>query len=263
MEKQKINLKLTTVIVSYNRLDYTKKCIESFRRVKPEGSIIVVIDNGSTDGTREYLQEEQEKNDDFGYIFPEENIYVGGAWELAANTLDDSEYVLLLDNDAFFREKDKNWFDVCKSFFESMPSLGSIGMYDVPKPGTYSNGIVDEGYKNRKELNGVEYFDTIHYAGYRIDRWDVFKKLFKNWNSKWIAEGPNVEMRKIGYNSIRLVPGFVHDQSEFDMDNPKYEEYYTEFWGKEHKNNMNEFERRKVKSSNFKKNNKVEEFLNG
>jgi len=50
-----------------------------YKKVKPPNSQILVCDNGSTDGTREWLKENQEKYE-LGLIFPDENLRVGGAW---------------------------------------------------------------------------------------------------------------------------------------------------------------------------------------
>lgn len=47
------------IILSYNTLSYTKRCIESIRRtVKKESCEIIVIDNASEDGSREWLMEQ-------------------------------------------------------------------------------------------------------------------------------------------------------------------------------------------------------------
>ncbi len=40
----------------YNQLDYTKEFIDSLDRDEVDFSRIVAVDNGSTDGTREWLQ---------------------------------------------------------------------------------------------------------------------------------------------------------------------------------------------------------------
>ena len=44
------------VIVTHNQLDYTKQCVESVRRYTDEPYEMIFVDNGSTDGTAEYLE---------------------------------------------------------------------------------------------------------------------------------------------------------------------------------------------------------------
>ena len=49
------------VILTYNQLDYTKQCIESIRTYTKQGSYeLIVVDNASTDSTREWISEQQD-----------------------------------------------------------------------------------------------------------------------------------------------------------------------------------------------------------
>jgi len=54
-------LDVTAVVLCYNRLDYTKICLDSFIKTAPIEYGIVIVDNGSTDGTREYLTKQFKK----------------------------------------------------------------------------------------------------------------------------------------------------------------------------------------------------------
>lgn len=46
------------IILTRNNLEYTKLCLESIHRYTPEPHEVIVVDNGSTDGTVEYLREQ-------------------------------------------------------------------------------------------------------------------------------------------------------------------------------------------------------------
>lgn len=48
--------KVAAVVVTYNRLTMLKECIDSLRTQTYKNFTIVIINNGSTDGTTEYLQ---------------------------------------------------------------------------------------------------------------------------------------------------------------------------------------------------------------
>jgi glycosyltransferase involved in cell wall biosynthesis len=52
--------KLLIYIVSYQRKSYTQGTIKLLQNNIPKNSQIIVCDNGSTDGTREWLEENQE-----------------------------------------------------------------------------------------------------------------------------------------------------------------------------------------------------------
>ena len=43
------------IVITYNQLPYTKLCLESIAAFVPAGYELIVVDNASTDGTREYL----------------------------------------------------------------------------------------------------------------------------------------------------------------------------------------------------------------
>jgi len=49
---------VSIIILTYNQLEYTKKCIESIFEHTKEPFELIVVDNGSTDGTVEYLETE-------------------------------------------------------------------------------------------------------------------------------------------------------------------------------------------------------------
>ena len=87
---------VSIVIPTFNRLDLTRACLEGLHATAPDAEIIVV-DNGSTDGTREFLRAEQ-KARRLTCLLNEENIGFGKACNRAA-ALATGAHVLLLNND--------------------------------------------------------------------------------------------------------------------------------------------------------------------
>lgn len=53
-----MNNKISVIIPSYNRIDFINKAIESVLNQKYKEIEIIIIDDGSTDGTYEFLQKE-------------------------------------------------------------------------------------------------------------------------------------------------------------------------------------------------------------
>lgn len=98
-------MKYVSVIVTYNRVELLKECIEAMLRQNIELERIIVVDNCSTDGTREFLQ--QFENDSRFYIFHSDSNE-GGAYgfykgvEIAQNLSYD--WLLLIDDDAILNE---------------------------------------------------------------------------------------------------------------------------------------------------------------
>jgi GT2 family glycosyltransferase len=48
--------RLSVVIPVFNKIEYTRSCLESFFRTNHAPTVYIVVNNGSTDGTREYLE---------------------------------------------------------------------------------------------------------------------------------------------------------------------------------------------------------------
>ena len=48
---------ITLALSTYNRLSYLKECLHSFSNLAPLPDEIVIVNDGSTDGTREYLNQ--------------------------------------------------------------------------------------------------------------------------------------------------------------------------------------------------------------
>ncbi len=65
-----MDFKTSIVILNYNTIDFIQACVESIRAFTQEGHYeIIIVDNGSTDGSVEWLQEQA----DLKCIFNEEN----------------------------------------------------------------------------------------------------------------------------------------------------------------------------------------------
>ena len=225
---------LLVYIVSYERIEYTIGTIKSIHSVLPPNSQIIVCDNGSTDGTREWLEENQEKYN-LGIILPEENLRVGGACKMLTRHFQptDFDYILVLDNDCWI-VPDSSWFDNCMEIFAMDPKRCSLGLLREKEAGKFSiRGIQDPNYKNVKIHKSQEYFDTVYYAAARLDKFDVWHKTMSNWSHQFIADKIGRHYNGLGYTATKLHPGYVIDISEFDFDNANHTEYYKWFFNKE------------------------------
>ena len=68
-------IKVNTVVVTYNRKNLLKLCIDKLLEQSYAINKIIIVDNASNDGTREYLHELID--DVFDIVFLDENL--GGA----------------------------------------------------------------------------------------------------------------------------------------------------------------------------------------
>lgn len=226
--------KLLIYIVSYQRKSYTQGTIECITKVKPPNSQIIVCDNGSTDGTREWLQNNQEKYE-LSLLFPDINLRVPGAWKLITNYFkeNDFDYVLPLDNDCWVIP-DTNWFEKCVNLFNSDVNIGSLGLELRPLPGYFSMAMTpDPNYANRVNFADMQYYDTVFYAGARIDKFNLWYNTMKNWPHEFIGDKIGNYYNSIGYRTIQYLPGFIVDISQYDFTNPAHDEYNKWFYARE------------------------------
>jgi len=87
-----------TVIVNYNTRDLTLKCVESMRKVTYPNHKIVIVDNGSTDGTEDAIRAEY---DDVVIVQTHGNLgYTGGNNKGMSYALSNcAEYILVINPD--------------------------------------------------------------------------------------------------------------------------------------------------------------------
>lgn len=84
----------TITFATYNCLDYTRQCLDSLLKSGTRPEQIIAVDNGSTDGTREYLQSAP-----LGQaILNRDNLSCGAAWDQGILARQ-SEWTIVMNND--------------------------------------------------------------------------------------------------------------------------------------------------------------------
>ena len=98
-------MKLSIIIPCYNEVNYIEKVIDSINLQKIENREIIVVDDASTDGTKEKLIQLKEKNKIDILIFHEINLGKGGALRTALKKTS-GEIILIQDADLEYNPKD-------------------------------------------------------------------------------------------------------------------------------------------------------------
>lgn len=113
--------KVSVIVLTWNGLEYTKKCLESLKAALPAASEVIVYDNGSTDGTPEYLRS-------LNWIKPvlgPTNIgFVAGNREALLHA-DPSSDLVLLNNDIIIDQPD--FLTLLQETAEQSPQIGIVG----------------------------------------------------------------------------------------------------------------------------------------
>jgi len=169
--------KVSIIVLTYNNLELNKVCINSIltKTAYPNYELIVV-DNKSTDGTAEYLQNlEKERNPKLKIILNEDNKgFAGGNNQAAA--IAEGKYIMLLNNDTVVT---RGWLTNAVKHMENDPSCGMCG--------AVTNSIGNEAmiavkYRNMEELQEFAYDYTMRHNNEiytDVDRLAMFCTLIR------------------------------------------------------------------------------------
>ncbi|KOY65906.1 glycosyltransferase [Clostridium sporogenes] len=113
--------KTSIVILAYNKLEYTKLCIDSIRKYTEYGTYeIIVVDNNSTDDTRKWLKEQK----DIKVILNDKNLGFPGGCNVGINEAEKENDILLLNNDTIVTP---NWLKNLNICLYSDINIGAVG----------------------------------------------------------------------------------------------------------------------------------------
>ncbi|WP_088068519.1 glycosyltransferase [Gottfriedia luciferensis] len=136
-------MKTSIIILTYNQLEVSKKCFESLAKYTKEEEVeIIVVDNGSTDGTREYLK----SNSSFITILNDINMgFAKGCNQGIEVATGDN--LLFLNNDTIVTE---NWLDAMFALLNSNEKIGMVGPVS-----NYVSGLqrINVDYHTDEEIN--------------------------------------------------------------------------------------------------------------
>ncbi len=144
--------KVSVIIPVFNKVDFTKRCVDAVyaNTHYPEYEIIIV-DNGSTDGTGEYLRNLARENSNVKIIDNKENQGYAKANNRGAE-IAIGDYLLLLNNDT---EPQKGWMSSLVRILDADPSVGAAGSKLLFPDGTIQHaGVVlfDMSKRRREKL---------------------------------------------------------------------------------------------------------------
>jgi len=208
IKKRKIEVKTEIIVLTHNNIKVTKQFIELiYKNTKDFG--LVIADNFSTDGTREYLKSLSYKNFSLSFHNKNEGIVRGRnlaystSLQISSNKY--SEYVVFLDNDQFVK---KDWLD-------SYLLLADKG-YDVI--GKEAWQMKKDFYPFRRIQSLNENFNYVGCGGMMIKN-EVIKYmgLFDERFSPFYFEDPDFCFRsdfggfRIGWNSANVIDHQKHN----------------------------------------------------
>ena len=217
-------MKLLIVLVTYNRLEYSKRTLESLKKTLTLPHYLIVVDNNSSDGTQDYMMELLKKGEIDNLMLNPDNYYPGKAtnlaWERGLKVYQDATHLVRVDNDMHF---EPGWDLYAEEYFNKIDLLGQLGLdFDggENKPPTYYGemGIIEwpgsVGGPNiiRRKIwdEGIRYDESIwDGSGSRVQEDSLFSQKIKR--AGWL----------VGHMDKRLSWTFANQENWKD-----YPEYY-------------------------------------
>lgn len=186
-------MNVSIVIPVFNQLRYTQICVESLKATIPAGSEIIIVNNGSLDGTAEYLSGLR----DVLVITNKDNMGCAAAWNQGTKAAH-SSWIAVLNNDIIlspgwleglrsfaeensldivspaFREGEYNYdiADYSKCFIQRMRSVSRLGSaqgicFMVRRSVFDRIGFFDEKFRIG-QFEDADFFRRAELAGFRL-----------------------------------------------------------------------------------------------
>ena len=116
---------ISIIVLTYNNLSYTKLCLDSiFKLTAYPNYEIIIVDNKSTDGTREYLETINKSNSGkVKVILSDTNLGFAGGNNIGIRAAS-GEYIMLLNNDTIVS---RGWLTNLLKHLEKDPNLAMVG----------------------------------------------------------------------------------------------------------------------------------------
>lgn len=144
-------MQLTVFTPAYNRADLLGRCFESMKRQTNKDFIWLIIDDGSTDNTRQLVESWQREPLDFSlrYIF-KENGGLHTAYNEAISNID-TELCVCIDSDDFMPDDAVEKILSCWKEHGSAEVAGIVGLdYDL------QGNIIGDPLPDRKTINLID-----------------------------------------------------------------------------------------------------------
>ena len=115
------------VMTTYQRRDFTEKTITYLKNRTRYPYRLFVVDNASTDGTKEMLHEMSKKRAIFKWIRFNENVGIHMAWNVGVS-MTDSPYFITTDNDILVPDLSPCWLEQLLGIMKHNPDYAAIAL---------------------------------------------------------------------------------------------------------------------------------------
>nr|MCR4674296.1 glycosyltransferase [Lachnospiraceae bacterium] len=174
-------MKTAVVIVTHNRIELLKECLGCVNSQEIPFSRVIVINNLSTDGTKEYLDTISDER--YRIIHSKENLGGAGGFYIALQEAQKEafDFILIIDDDAMIAKDYMSQLISAAKHHPNIPAFcGSVhtqGKIDLSHRRRIGNALIfSEIPVEEKEYENQEFLcDTVTFCGLML-RGSTFKK---------------------------------------------------------------------------------------
>jgi len=189
---------ISVVILSWNRKEELKRTLKDLGRQTCKDFEIVIVDQGSDDGVREYLQKECSS---MKVIYLDNNIGVPGGRNTGARA-SSGDILVFLDNDASLSD---DALEIVSEKFRLNEKLGIIG-FKILNAENDDLDISSWAYQKAKIRDADREFETYTYCGCgHAIRKEVFEKVGYYWEDlvfSWEEQEYSLRVLDKGFDII-------------------------------------------------------------
>lgn len=122
---------ISLMMATYNRLELTKQTVDNIYKTADKPFNFIIIDNGSVDGTVDFLNQLKENKPNIYLILNETNKGIARARNQALKKADElkTEWFVTVDNDVLLPDR---WLSKCIDILKANPKYASIGVSFEP-----------------------------------------------------------------------------------------------------------------------------------
>lgn len=118
--------KASIIVVTYNRIKYFKTFIKFLYRSTKVSFKLIVVDNGSIDGTRDYIKQLKKDGKIYDYVFTKNNIPLAQALNEGFKLVDTVFVVTVADDMVVNPELKNDWLEIFIAKMEQDETIGCI-----------------------------------------------------------------------------------------------------------------------------------------
>lgn len=142
-----VDADLEIFVLTYNRKKYLKECLESILAQTDQGIKVTVIDNHSTDGTKELLESYRAKG--INHIINDHNLGVIGSMQKVQN-ISSTPWVMMFHDDDLIHPQ---YVEKARTFFNRSDTVMIV---------SYGKKAVNPTSHSFRKIKGVEYYSGLN-----------------------------------------------------------------------------------------------------